>query len=138
MVASLRYTPLTNGTGAAVIAGGATIEKGQDYATKTVSRTLVAADVGTGAGQIRHAQGMIFAEFKGVLIKGVICMQVFRPGANSFFYKFDYLNDAAANDGYAITTANGISTLRFRDAAAGNGILAANDVVVITVAVGNS
>ena len=138
MVASLRYTGLTNTTGAAVLAGGATIEKGQDYAVHAVPRTLVAADVGTGAGQIRHAQGMIFAEFKGVLIKGVISLQVFRPGANGFFYKFDYLTDATANDGYAITNANGISTLRFRDAAAGNGILAANDIVVITVAVGNS
>jgi len=138
MVQSVRHVDLTNTTGAAVAVGGASTKIGQDYCEINVKRTLVAADVGTGAGQLRHAQGMIFAEVYGGVIKGVVSMQVFRPGANSFFYKFDYLTDATANDGYAITNSNGVSTLRFRDGAAGNGILAANDLVVIKLEIGNS
>jgi hypothetical protein len=138
MVQIVRHVELTNTTGAAVAAGGASTKVGQDYSEINLRRTLAAADVGTSAGQTQHAQGMIFAEVYGGVIKGVVSMQVFRPGANSFFYKFDYKTDATANDGYAISTANGVSTLKFRDGASGNGLLAANDLVVIKIEVGNS
>lgn len=138
MVQIVRHVELSNTTGAAIVVGGASTKIGQDYSEINLRRTLAAADVGTGAGQTQHAQGMIFAEVYGGEIKGVVSLQVFRPGANGFFYKFDYMTDANANDGYAITNANGVSTLRFRDGAAGNGLLAADDLVVIKIEVGNS
>lgn len=139
MVMSLRHVELSNTTGAAIAVGGASTKIGQDYSGIVLRRTLTAADVGTGAGQIRHAQGMLMGEIYGGVVKGIVTLQIFRPGANGFFYKFDYLTDANANDGYSIvTSATGISTVRFRDGGAGNGILAANDLVVMTIEVGNS
>jgi|SRR6185437_1532705 len=139
MVMSIRHIELGNTTGAAIAVGGASTQVGQDYTSIVVRRTLAAADVGTGAGQIRHAQGMLMAEVYGGIIKGIISLEVFRPGANGFFYKFNYLTDATANDGYSIVTdARGVSTLRLRDGGAGNGILAANDLVVMVLEVGNS
>lgn len=139
MVMSIRHIELGNTTGAVIAVGGASTQIGQDYSGQVIRRTLTAADIGTGAGQIRHAQGMLMAEVYGGLIKGVISLEVFRPGANGFFYKFNYLTDATANDGYSIVTdSRGVSTLRLRDGAAGNGVLAANDLVVIVIEVGNS
>lgn len=137
MVASVRHTEFTNATGAVVVAGGATVEKGQDYGLEVVSRTLAAIDVGNGAGKTQHAAGMIFAEFKGVTIKSVPSIEVYRV-AGGVTYKFTYLTDARAYPGYIISTANGVSTLRFRDGGAGNGLLLAADIVVMTVEVGNS
>ncbi len=138
MVASVRHTEFTNATGAVVAAGGATVEKGQDYCFETVSRTLAAIDVGSTAGKTQHASGMIFAEFKGVTIKSVVSVEVFRDAGTGFFYDFTYLTNARAYPGYKIVTANGVSTLMFRDGGAGNGLLVATDKVVITVEIGNS
>lgn len=137
MVASVRHSEFTNATGAVVAAGGATVEKGQTYCFETVSRTLAAADVGAGAGQTQHAAGMIFAEFKGVTVKAVTSLAVYRI-AGGVTYLFTYLTDAKANPGYIISNANDISTLRFRDGGAGNGLLVTGDIVVMTVEVGNS
>ncbi len=138
MVASVRHTEFTNATGAVVAAGGATVEKGQDYGFDVVSRTLAVADVGAGAGQTQDAAGMIFAEFKGVTIKSVGSVQVYRDAGDGFFYSFTYLTDDWASPGYKIVTANGVSTLMFRDNAIANGLLIATDKVVITVEIGNS
>jgi hypothetical protein len=139
MVMSIRHVELSNTTEAAVVPGGASTKIGQDYSGIVLRRTIVAADVGTGTGQIRHALGMLMGEVYGGIVKGIISLQVFRPGANGFFYKFDWLTDATANDGYSIVTdATGVSTVRFRDGAAGNGVLAANDLVVMSIEVGNS
>jgi hypothetical protein len=137
MVASVRHSEFTNTTGAVVAAGGATVEKGQDYGFEVVSRTLAAADVGNGVGQTQHAQGMIFAEFQGVTVKSVTSLEVYRV-AGGVTYKFTYLTDARAYPGYIISTANGVTTLRFRDGGAGNGLLLANDIVRMSVEVGNS
>ena len=137
MVASVRHTEFTNATGSVVAAGGATVEKGQDYGLEVVSRTLAAIDVGSTAGKNQHASGMIMAEFKGVTIKSVPSLEVYRV-AGGVTYKFTYLTDARAYPGYSISTANGVSTLRFRDGGAGNGLLVAGDIVVATVEVGNS
>lgn len=138
MVQIVRHVELTNTTGAVVAVGGASTKVGQDYSEINLRRTLAAIDVGSTAGKTQHAQGMLFAEVYGGVIKGVVSLQVFRPGANGFFYKFDYATDATANDGYSIVNVNGVSTLRFRDGASGNGLLAANDLVVIKIEVGNS
>ncbi|MDW0271703.1 MAG: hypothetical protein QN834_09900 [Nitrososphaeraceae archaeon] len=139
MVASVRHTEFTNATGAVVVAGGATVEKGQDYGFEVISRTLAAADVdaGAGAGTARHAAGMIFAEFKGIAVKSVPSLEVFRV-AGGITYRFTYLTNATAKFGYSFSTTDGITTLRFKDGAAGNGLLVAGDIVVATVEVGNS
>lgn len=136
MVASVRHTDFTNATGAVVAAGGATVEKGQDYGFEIVKRTLAAIDVGNAAGKTQDANGMIFAEFKGVTIKNVT-LEVQRI-AGGFNYNFTYLTDARAYPGFKVTTANGVSTLRVRDGGSGNGLLVAGDIVIATVEVGNS
>jgi len=136
MVASVRHTEFTNATGAVVAAGGAEVEKGQDYGFEVVKRTLAAADIGTDEGETQHASGMIFAEFKGVVVKNVT-LEIQRV-AGGFNYNFTYLTDARAYPGWKVVTANGVSTLRFRDGGAGNGLLVAGDIVVATVEVGNS
>jgi hypothetical protein len=140
MVAVVRHAELTNTTGAAVLAGGAIVDVGQDYGFESVTRTLAAADVGAGARQIQNATGMIFAEFRGATIKSVT-LEVQRDAAGDgtgFFYNFYYLTDARAYVGYKIVTANGISTLFVRDGGAGNGLLIATDKIVAHIELGNS
>ena len=138
MTTSVRHTEITNATAAAVVAGGAAIASGQDYAGETINRTLAAIDIGTTAGKTQHASGMIFAEFTGSVIKGVISSQVFRT-TGGIDYDFVGTNAVCANYGFSITTVGNVSTLRLQDlpsdAAA---YLAADDRVVVVVEVGNS
>jgi hypothetical protein len=140
MVASIRNRFITNTTGAVVVAGGAIIDYGNDNGFERVTRKLAAIDVGSTAGKIQHADGMIFAEFRGATIKPVT-LEVQRDAAGDgtgFFYNFYYLTDARAYPGYKIVTANGISTLFVRDGGAGNGLLTANDSIVAYIELGNS
>lgn len=139
MVSSLRYSTITNGTGAAVVAGGALVSVGQDYAAETVDRILVAADVGAGAGQTQHAAGMIFAEFKGAVIKKVISASIVRTAGN-FDYFYLGTDIITANIGFQIVAvnANGVSTLRLIDGAAAAAQLAAGDHIIVVVELGNS
>ncbi len=139
MVASVRHTNFTNTTGAVVAAGGATVEKGQDYAIHTISRTLAVIDVGNAAGKTQDAAGMIFAEFAGVTAKSVVSISIFRAGV-LFMAGGNLATTQVAKPAYTITTANGISTVRLIDAAtaAGAGLMAAADVVVMAIEVGNS
>lgn len=137
MTTSVRYSTLTNTTGAAVVAGGATINQGQDYAEQYVDVTLAAADIGTSAGQTRHAAGMIFAEFTGAVVKRVTA-KIMRT-AGGFDYQFLGTDAVTANIGFSITTANGISTVRLKDLPTGAaGYLAAGDHIVALVELGNS
>lgn len=137
MVMSVRHVELTNETGAVVAVGGASTTVGQDYSGLVVKRTLAAADIGTGAGTTQHAAGMIFAEVYGGEVKGVTSLEVFRI-AGGITYKLTYVTDARVYPGFSVTTANGVSTLRFRDGGAGNGLLVAGDIVVMNIEVGNS
>lgn len=140
MVASVRHRFITNTTGAAVVAGGATIDYGDDNGFETVARKLTAADIGNGAGQIQNATGMICAEFRGATIKSVT-LEIQRDAAGDgtgFFYNFYYLTNAPASVGYKIVTAKGISTLFIRDGGAGNGLLTANDSIIAFIQLGNS
>lgn len=139
MVASVRHRAITNATGAVVVAGGAIISYGQDHAFQTVERTLAAIDVGTEAGKIRHAGGMIFAEFQGSPIKSIISVTVYRPTGNPAVNMVWLGTDAvAAKYGVTYSTVNGLNTIRFYDQAAGAGILADGDIVVVAAALGNS
>lgn len=138
MTSVVKYSRLTNTTGAAIVIGGANATIGQEYADQAIEVTLTAADVGTGAGQTRNASGMIFAEIYGAVVKRVTA-KIMRPGANAFEYVFVGANDVAANIGFSVTNANGKSTIRLRDGAtAGGGQVAANDLIVATVYIGNN
>lgn len=129
---------VANTTAAVIPAGGALIQYGQDYATETVSRTLAAIDVGVGAGKTQHAEGMIFAEFKGAIIKQVIALTVLRPNG-TFKYSFLGTDAKIATVGFKITLVNGLSTLRLQDSATdATSLLAADDIVVATLVLGNS
>lgn len=138
MTMVVRHFDLTNTTGAAVLPGGATIEKGQDYATQEITVTIAAADVGGGAGQTQEAAGMIFAEVYGSLIKRVISESVVRT-AGGFDYFFQGSDIVTKKIGFKIVNTDGKSTLRLIDAASGGaGRLAAGDKVVVIVELGNS
>jgi len=137
MTTSVRHTEITNTTAAAVVAGGAPIASGQDYAGETINRTLATIDIGTTAGKTQHAAGMIFAEFTGAVIKRVISTTVFRA-AGGIDYVFLGSDAVASHYGYSITTVGNVSTLRLRDGAATTGLLAAADRVVVLVELGNS
>ena len=52
--------------------GNAGVNVGQDYAIQSIRCRFTAADIGTAAGQTRHANGMIFAEFEGGRPKSVL------------------------------------------------------------------
>lgn len=138
MTTTVRHTELTNITTAVVVAGGAAVVSGQDYALETINRTLAAIDVGATAGKTQDAAGMIFAEFTGSVIKRVISATVFRTtgGVDNVF--LGGAGPILAKYGFTITTANNVSTLRLIDSAATTGLLAAADRVVVTVEVGNS
>jgi len=138
MTTVVRHTNVTNSTGAVIAAGGAAIASGQDYATETINRTLTADDVGAGAGQTQDAAGMIFAEFTGSVIKGVISSQVFRA-AGGIDYDFVGTNAVCANYGFSITTVGNVSTLRLQDLPSDPAaFLAAADRVIVVVELGNS
>lgn len=138
MTMVVRHYDLTNGTGAAVVAGGAIIEKGQDYAAVEVTRTLVAADIGGGAGQTQHAAGMIFTEVLGSLIKRVVSLSIART-AGGFDYFFQGSDAVTTNIGFQIVNTDGKSTLRIKDLPTGaGGRLAANDKVIVVLELGNS
>jgi hypothetical protein len=138
MTTSIRHSVIENTTGAAVIAGGAIINYGQDYAGQSIDRKIVTADVGGGAGQTQHANGMIFAEFQGVVIKRVISASVVRT-AGGFDYFHLGTGANTSNIGTSITNADGKSTLRLKDNAAdAPGKLVNNDHVIVIVELGNS
>lgn len=139
MVSSVRYRPITNATNAAVVAGGANIGYGQDFSLETVARTMVAAtDIGAGAGQTLHLEGMIFAEFTGAVVKDIVSIEIFRI-ANGFSYEFLGTDILTVNLGFKIVNAGGVSTLRLKDAASAAGArLIDADKVVVTVLLGSS
>ena len=138
MVSSVRYRAITNTSGAAVVAGGALIQYGQDLAKEAVTVTLAAQDIGGGAGQTLHANGMICAEFKGAQIKQVISAVVLRT-AGGFKYEFLGTDAVTANFGFSITNSGGVSTLRLKDLPTGAaGRLIAADEVVVSLVLGNS
>jgi hypothetical protein len=137
MVMVIRTVSLANTTGAVVAAGGAGTTIGQDYAGIQVKRTMAAADLGTGAGAVRHAEGMIFAEVTGGYIKGAQ-IDIYRI-AGGFTYKVVGAADGIIDVGAKVVNVAGVSTLRVRDNGAAAGCrLLAGDIVVVTIQVGNS
>lgn len=134
MTMSVRHVTLTNATGAVVAAGGASTQIGQDYSGIVIKRTLAAIDVGATAGKTQDAAGMIFAEVQAGAVKTVVSIAVYRAGVL-------FLGGAGpilAKPGFTITDANGVSTIRLTDTSGTTGLLAAGDVVVMFIAVGNS
>jgi hypothetical protein len=138
MTTSIRHSVIENTTGAAVVADGAIINYGQDYAGQSIDRKIVAADVGAGAGQTQHAAGMIFAEFQGAVIKRVVSASIVRT-TGGFDYFFQGSDTVSNNIGFSITNTDGKSTLRIKDAPSGGaGRLVANDHVIVILELGNS
>lgn len=141
MTMTVRNVELTNpSTTNPVAAGSASTAIGQDYSGIIVRRYLTAGDIGTNAGQTQDAAGMIFAEIYGGAIQGVTSLQVFRPSGaeGSLTYLMNSVTNVPFKPGFSFSTTGGISTLRLRDGGATTGLLAAGDMVVMTVEVGNS
>lgn len=74
MTTAIRYTVLTNTTGALI--AHPVIDYGQDWATQVIPKTFIAAEIGTGAGQTRDTtsnptKGFLLAEFYGPPIQAV-------------------------------------------------------------------
>ena len=139
MSASIRLTSLTNTTGAALLAGGAPVRHGSDFATEILAVTLVAADIGTGAGTTRHASGKLLGEFTGGVIKNIVAVTIVRPTAGaSPFIIWKGTDAVTAAYSLPIVQVGSVCSLRIVDLASGAaGYLAAGDIVTVTVAIGN-
>lgn len=82
MTSSVRHTDIVNGTAALIPSYSPLImiNGGNDRGLEVVSRTIITAEVGTGAGQTRDGtnpaaglpQGLLFAQFQGASIQSVI------------------------------------------------------------------
>lgn len=78
MTASVRFKNVQNTTGAALTTAGVASGDGDDRSYRLITRPLVAADIGTGAGQTQHALGCIIDVLPGGLPIG----STSQPGVN--------------------------------------------------------
>lgn len=148
MTTAVRYTKLTNTTGALI--AKPVIDYGQDWATQVVPKTFANSEVGTGAGQTRDGtnavKGFLIAQFTGAAIQAVVDLKLIKDtavanaGAPTFRA---FINGTPANLtklAYRIdNSVAGVSSLYIYDQGdiAGTQI-APGDTVIATVAIGYS
>ena len=145
MTTSVRYSQLTNTTGALIT--NPDITYGQDWATQVIEKTFAAAEIGTGRGQTRDAvngkKGFLLAKFYGPSIQIVGPAELMKQAtvANSdltYFYRVTAVADfnvavAAALD----TSVKGVTSLYILDTGTDGSVnIATGDKVLITVAIG--
>lgn len=85
MTSVIRYTDVTNTTGAVLTTATGLIIDGKDGSLKEFRRVLAAIDVGPEAGKTRDGTdptgGCLVCTVKGAKIKAVTGFQMFRPAA---------------------------------------------------------
>lgn len=146
MTSVVRYTLIQNATGAALTSANA--DSGDDFADQTVKRIFVAADIGTGAGQLKDASdptvGCLVAQFKGSRIMDVKISLPYRASTATNRIFNDPIVGTAANTsklGYRVSydAKSGTSNVYVLDRAAdAPGVIAAGDWIFITPLMGNS
>lgn len=146
MTSVVRYTLIQNGTGAALTSANA--DSGDDFSAQIVKRIFVAADIGTGAGQLKDASnptvGCLVAQFRGSRVMDVKISLPYRASAATVTVFRDPVVGTAANTsklGYRVAydAKTGISSVYVLDrAAAAPGAIVADDWIFITPLIGSS
>lgn len=161
-MAIIRQNTIINATAALIPSGNPLIlcNIGQDYGFEAIERTIITAELGTGAGQTRDTTsnpttGFLFAQFQGAEIKRVVSVAVIKKSAATnvtVFERFAWavgagtssynIGFAYANPSSATTTAGwnaNYSSLFLLDTGSAPGSQIANgDIVRVLVELGNS
>jgi hypothetical protein len=139
MTTSVRFTTFENTTGDPVVSGGALANQGQDYALECIRVKFSADDIGAGAGQTQHEDGMLFTEFQGAAVKGLVSVTVLATDTISDMVKlgndehsmeigFDIVNSSEGSKVYIFDRSEQDDTSRIQ----------VGDRVVALFAIGNS
>ena len=106
MSCTTRHTDIVNTTGAPLLSGNPTImiNGGNDKGLEVINRTIITAELGTGAGKTLDAsgpaagqpEGLLFAQFQGAAIQNVVSASVRKSvtPANNTFSSFSWGTDA--------------------------------------------
>lgn len=100
MTSSVRYTSITNSTGAVLTTATGLIIDGKDGGLKVFRRVFAAIDVGTDAGKTRDntnpTKGCLVCTILGSKIKEIISLSLFKPtnATNQVFNQTLFATDA--------------------------------------------
>lgn len=143
MTTVIRYTDVTNATGAVLTPTTGLVIEGKDGAEKAIRRVLAAIDVGTEAGKTRDGTdptgGCLVCTFKGAKIKQITGFERFRPAAATNA-TFNYVQEATAAQffkyGWRIS-ADGYSLYLHDAGSDATTFLVAGDFIAVKVVLGN-
>jgi hypothetical protein len=156
MTSSVRHTDIVNNTAAPILSYSPLIRinGGNDRALEVVNRTIIAAEIGAGAGQTQDnsqpaaglPEGLLFAQFQGAAIQSVVhaCIKETFASAHNSFTSFAWARGAFVSElAFMVINSmqgNGllISSLYLRDL--GNDVatqIVAGDRVLVVLEVGN-
>lgn len=159
---TIRQNTITNTVAALIPSGNVAIvcNTGQDYGFECVERTIVTAEIGTGAGQTRDTSsnpttGFLFAQFQGANIKRVVSAFSIKSSAatnTTVFERFVWATGAGTSSsslGFRIVNPSDSSTTPGWDAnysslflldagSSGPSQIANGDKVRVLVELGNS
>lgn len=148
MTSVVRFTEITNGTGAVLTA--AVADNGDEYACQHVRRVFVAADIGAAAGQTRDAAsnptlGCLVAQFTGSRVRAIVDLTLYRGITGTHVTVFNTVvigtgaNTAAIGLHSTYNAQTGVTSIYLLDtAAAAPGQIAANDYIEFDVLLGDS
>lgn len=93
MTSSVRHTDIVNSTAALIPAYSnlIRINGGSDRALEVINRTIIAAEIGAGAGQLKDntapnaglPEGLLFAQFQGACIQNIITSSIKKNAATT-------------------------------------------------------
>lgn len=149
MTTAIRYTALTNTTGALIT--NPVIGYGQDWATQGIVKTFIAAEIGTAAGKTRDTtsnptKGFLLAQFPGPSIQAVTSIELIKDTAVTHdpapvFRAFvTATTDHFAKIAYRIdNSVKGVSSLYIIDQGDDAATqIADTDTIIVTVAIGTT
>ncbi len=146
MTTSVRYKFVKNATGAALTATTFPMQgDGDDRQFRVVKHVLVAADIGTGAGQTGHASGMILDVLSSTTNPLWVLGFVSRPtAAVSGMVPYHNIDNASFTPAVPVTQiqaqfgidANNVVRMIDANVAAGTAALAVGDVVTALIFIG--
>jgi len=144
MTSVIRYTDVTNGTGAVLTTTTGLVIDGKDGSHKAFRRVLAAIDVGTEAGKTRDATnptgGCLVCTVQGAKIKMVTGFELFRPAAATVTI-FNYVQRSNATPhffkyGWRIS-ADGYSLYLHDAGDNAETFLVAGDFIAVNLVLGN-
>jgi hypothetical protein len=148
MTAVVRHTNITNTTGGLLTS--VVIDVGQEYGFFSIKRTFISAEVtGTGAGTVKASTGpgLLFAQFKGGIVKGIYAPSLIKSVTINTNYTFDsYVLGSITSDNmsrlnfYVDNSIAGLSSVYLIDTGTGTDstIIKTGDKVQVLMEVGNT